>query len=138
MLLPDARVFASGGVDASLGFGATRNTQTAESYSPEYLTLGARPTITTAPTSVTYGATVNVGTPDAPNIASVCLIAPGAATHHTDTHQRYVKIGFSQATLTQLSIKIPSSNNVAPPGYYMLFLVDSAGAPSLGHFIQVA
>ena len=137
VLLPDARVFASGGVDSSLGFGPAGNTQTAEAYSPEYLTLGARPTITTAPITAGYGATVAVDTPVAPNITSVCLIAPGAPTHHTDTHQRYIKVGFSQTTATQISIEIPSSNNVAPPGYYMLFIVDNAGVPSIGHFIQV-
>ena len=138
VLLPDARVFASGGVDASLGFGAARNQQTAEAYSPEYLTLGARPVVTAAPASAAHGATVTVDTPSAADIASVCLIAPGAATHHTDTHQRYIKIAFSQTAATQISIEIPSSTDVAPPGYYMLFLVDSAGAPSVAHFIQVA
>jgi len=137
VLLPDARVFASGGVDSSLGFGAAGNQQTAEAYSPEYLTLGARPVVTAAPATVSYGATVIVDTPSPADIASVCLIAPGAATHHTDTHQRYIRIGHSQTAPTQISVEIPSSNDVAPPGYYMLFLVDTAGAPSIAHFIQV-
>ena len=60
VLLPDARVFASGGVDASLGGGAAGNMQTSEAYSPEYLTLGARPSITTAPASAAYGASIAV------------------------------------------------------------------------------
>jgi hypothetical protein len=31
----------------------------------------------------------------------------------------------------------PPSGNIAPPGYYMLFLLDSAGVPSVAQFIQL-
>jgi plastocyanin len=138
VLLPDARVFASGGVDSSLGWGMAGNQQTSEAYSPEYLTLGSQPTINagTVATAI-YGATISVFTPDASDIASVCLIAPGAVTHHTDSHQRYIKIGFSSVSPTEISVDIPTSADVAPPGCYMLFILDSSGAPSEAHFIQI-
>ena len=40
LLLPDGRVFTSGGVDATLGAGAAVNQKTTEVYTPEYLTTG--------------------------------------------------------------------------------------------------
>ena len=49
LLLPDGRVFTSGGVDARLGTGPAVNQMTTEVYAPEYLSGGARPTITSAP-----------------------------------------------------------------------------------------
>lgn len=138
VLLPDARIFASGGVDASLGWGMAGNQQTSESYTPEYLTLGSRPTINSGTaTSTTYGSAVSVLTPNASDIGSVCLIAPGAVTHHTDTNQRYIKIGFSITSPSEISIDIPSSVDVAPPACYMLFILDNAGIPSEAHFIQI-
>src|SRR5262249_31018197 len=36
-----------------------------------------------------------------------------------------------------LSLTTPPDGNVAPPGYYMLFLVDSRGVPSVAQFIQL-
>jgi hypothetical protein len=38
---------------------------------------------------------------------------------------------------TQLTVAAPPSRNVAPPGYYLLFLVDKHGVPSPGRFVQV-
>ena len=55
LLLPDARVLSMGGNDQT----------TSEIYSPPYLFKGTRPTITSAPTSVAYGQSFFVGTPDA-------------------------------------------------------------------------
>src|SRR6266496_5241233 len=55
LLLPDASVLSAGG-----DFGGA----SAEIYSPPYLFKGARPTITSAPTNVTYGQSFVVGTPD--------------------------------------------------------------------------
>ena len=36
-----------------------------------------------------------------------------------------------------LNLTTPTNGNVAPPGYYMLFLLDSAGVPSTAQFIQL-
>lgn len=135
LLLPDARVFTSGGVDASL---AEYNQTTTEVYAPEYLNGGARPSINGAPATAAYGATIVVNSNEAAQVASVCLIAPGAVTHHTDSYQRYIKIKIDSRTATTLDVKIPGNSNIAPPGYYMLFVVDNSGVPSEGRFIRIS
>jgi hypothetical protein len=134
ILLPDARVLVSGmGAD----FGNVPNETNAEFYSPPYLYKGARPTISQAPPAqVSYGANFFVGTPDALNIASAVLIRTGAITHFFDENTRYVPLTLQQAT-GGLTLTAPASANFAPPGYYMLFIVNSAGIPSVAPFVQL-
>ena len=36
------------------------------------------------------------------------------------------------------NLTTPPNGNIAPPGYYMLFLLDSAGVPSVAQFIQLS
>src|SRR4029434_2822510 len=63
ILLPDARVLiAGGGKDPEA---VAINARRAEISSPPYLFRGARPTITSAPSSGTYGQSITVQTPDA-------------------------------------------------------------------------
>ena len=138
ILLADGRVFTSGGVDASIPGGAAAvNQTTSEMYAPEYLNSGVRPGITTAPVTAAYGSTVTIQSGEAAGISSVCLMAPGAMTHHTDTFQRYIKLNVSNQGAASLDARIPANGNIAPPGYYMLFIVDNLGVPSEGHFIRI-
>ena len=133
ILLPDARVLVSGmGAD----FGSVPDEKNAEFYSPPYLSKGARPTITQAPSQVSYGSNFFVATPDATSIAKAVLIRTGAVTHFFDQNTRYVPVVFQQAT-GGLTITAPASANFAPPGYYMLFLVNSAGVPSVAPLVQL-
>ncbi|MBL8977302.1 MAG: DUF1929 domain-containing protein, partial [Gemmatimonadetes bacterium] len=37
-----------------------------------------------------------------------------------------------------LSVTIPPNRNDAPPGYYLLFLVNDAGVPSVGVILKVS
>jgi Domain of unknown function (DUF1929) len=133
ILLPDARVLVSGmGAD----FGQVPDEMNAELYSPPYLSKGARLTITQAPAQVSYGSNFFVATPDATSIAKAVLIRTGAVTHFFDQNTRYVPVIFQQAT-GGLTITAPASANFAPPGYYMLFLVNSTGVPSVAPFVQL-
>ena len=36
-----------------------------------------------------------------------------------------------------MQVIAPPDGNHAPPGYYMLFVVDSNGVPSMGEFVQI-
>ncbi len=78
----------------------------------------------------------SVATPDASQITSAALIRLGAVTHAFDQNQRYVPLTFQQAT-GGLTVQSPSSANLAPPGYYMLFIVNSNGVPSVASIIKV-
>jgi methionine-rich copper-binding protein CopC len=133
LLLPDGRVLVAGG---GHNYVNNHDYYSAEYYSPPYLFKGARPTITSAPSTVQYGSAFDVQTPDAANIASVCLIKTGAVTHAFDENQRYVPLTFTAAD-GSLSIQAPADANLATPGYYMLFIVNQQGVPSIAPFVQL-
>jgi galactose oxidase len=128
LLLPDGRVLSAGGQPAG---GAS-----AEIYSPPYLFHGSRPTITSAPTSATYGESLFVGTPNATTISNVTLIPLPSVTHGFNMSQRIIRPSFSQ-TIGGLNLTIPSNSNTTPPGYYMLFILNSNGVPSVAKIVQI-
>ena len=133
ILLPDARVLVSGmGAD----FGNVPNEMNAEFYSPPYLFKGPRPAISQAPAQISYGTNFFIATPDAATIATAVLIRTGAVTHFFDQNTRYVPLTFQQAA-GGLTLSAPASANFAPPGYYMLFIVNSSGIPSIAPFVQL-
>jgi hypothetical protein len=61
----------------------------------------------------------------------------GAVTHSVDMEQRYVPLSFTAGSGT-LSVTGPANSNIAPPGPYMLFLVDAEGVPSVARMVTVA
>jgi hypothetical protein len=133
LLLPDGRVMVSGmGAD----FGQVPNEMSAEFYSPPYLFKGARPSITQTPAQISYGQNFFVATPDGPSITSAVLIRTGAVTHFFDQNTRFVPVSFQQ-TSGGLTLTAPATSNLAPPGYYMLFVVNSNGVPSIAPFVQL-
>jgi hypothetical protein len=138
MLLPDARVVALGGNPMRKLYQSE-----IEVYSPPYLfkTDGSpaqRPTIAdVTPGDLTYGRPFTVKTPDAGDIKSVVLIRPGAVTHAFDMDQRLVGLTFGVVG-GDLQANAPSNGNLAPPGYYLLFLVNTKGVPSVAKFVRLS
>jgi hypothetical protein len=130
LLLPDGRVLHSGGGAG----GGTIDNLNYEIYSPPYLFKGARPSVTGLTGTAGYGQTLTVQTPDGASIAKVSLIRFGSVTHAFDEGQRLVSLSFSQ-TSGGISVPLPSSRNLAPPGPYMLFLVNGNGVPSVGRIM---
>ena len=131
LLLPDGRVFTSGGNPAR-GVNETR----IEIYSPAYLFKGPRPTIASAPDTVDYGQDVDIGSPDASAIDEVALIRAASTTHCFSTDQRYVGLPILRQGDSTLTVAVPANRNLLPPGYYMLFVL-KAGVPSIARFVQV-
>ena len=129
ILLPDGRVL-SAGQDVSL------QSATIEYFSPPYLFRGPRPTISSAPRAVDYGERFKVETPDAAEISRVALVKPGSATHSVNFDQRYVDLKFSRRS-GSLSARVPAARSKAPPGYYMLFILDAEGVPAVAKFVRV-
>lgn len=134
LLLPDARVLVAGG--GQLPGSIAVNQTNAEIFSPPYLFRGPRPSIASAPSLLQYGASFTVSTPDAASIAQVSLVRLGAVTHAFDQDQRFVPLSFSAGS-GALSVQAPSNGNVAPPGYYMLFVVNGSGVPSTAAFVRL-
>lgn len=134
LLLPDGRVLTAGG---GQGAGATSVHNNAELYVPPYLFKGQRPTITTAPGVINHGQIFPIDTPDAANITQVSLIRLPSVTHAFDQNQRFIRLGFTRNT-NGLSVTTPSRNTIAPPGHYMLFVVNNRGVPSVARIVRVA
>ena len=108
----------------------------AEIFSPPYLFKGPRPAITSAPNPLSYDTSFPVSTPDAARIASVSLLPLASVTHHFNTNQRYLSLPF-QAGAGGLTVQAPTNPNIAPPGYYMLFIVDTIGVPSVASILRL-
>jgi hypothetical protein len=132
LLLPDGRVIMAGGNHDNPVYTENRN---AEIYSPPYLFKGPRPTVTSAPDTAELGRSFFVQTPDAASIADVTWIVPGAVTHSQDWTQRANHLDFTVVD-GGLAITPPSNPNAAPPGYYMLFLINNNGVPSIAEWVR--
>lgn len=145
LLLPDATVLAAGG-KSFVDFPAE---PTAEIFEPPYLfsegdQYAPRPKIGWAPRKSFYDATFEVKLATgitAEQISAVNLVRPGAVTHYVDQNQRFVPLEFepdlAPSPPDTLHVAAPANANLAPPGYYMLFVIDNNGVPSEAHFIRL-
>ena len=137
LLLPDATVLLMGGNPQRGSYQGRL-----EIYSPAYLfngdgTPALRPSISGVTSdTVNYNAAFAVQTPDAGDIGSVVLVRPGTPTHAFDMEQRLVGLSFT-AGGGVLNVTAPPNGNIAPPGYYMLFLLNRAGVPSEARFVRL-
>jgi hypothetical protein len=130
LLMPDGRVWTAGSSkNAAAGDPAAVAEHRIEIYSPDYVGAVGRPTITTVPDLVSYGETFRIDTPDAGIIRRVAMMRCGSVTHAGDHDQRYVALSFTPDGPNALNATAPPSSNVAPPGYYMLWIIDQNGLP---------
>ncbi|MGH9464027.1 MAG: galactose oxidase-like domain-containing protein, partial [Thermoanaerobaculia bacterium] len=136
VLLPDGRVL-SAGQDLETP-PPCNGGYAAEIYEPPYLFRGPRPSITSAPSEVAYGETFLIATAQAAGIASVALIAPTTVTHSVNTGQRFVSLPFAVSGPGELQVTAPAGGAEAPPGFYMLFVVDGDGVPSVANWLGLA
>ncbi len=140
LLLPDARVIVAG----------TRFD--AQIFSPPYLFNANGPicdddrpkidSVTSPESDVMYygrGASIRTGSAmQAASIDSVVLIRLGSATHGFDQDTRFVKLTKNYVPLSDtVTVVAPANGNEAPPGYYMLFIVNNSGVPSLAKIIAL-
>ena len=134
VLLPDATVLLSqDDMDSSA---AAAMQHKAQVYSPPYLYRGAQPKILSAPTAVKLGESFTVTT-DRTGMSSAVLVSPGATTHGNDMNQRVIKLP-TQVLTNGLTATVPTSPALVPAGYYMLFVLDTAGIPSVAKFVRVS
>lgn len=132
LLLPDARVLTAGGNPSR------RNDEMRlEIYHPPYLFRGPRPCIERAPTQVRLGSSFTMHVPNASDIKWISLVRPMATTHSYDSEQRLVDIPFRRNGVCKLNAQMPSNPNLIPPGWYMLFVVNKRGVPSVASWVRV-
>jgi hypothetical protein len=130
VLLPDGRVFSAG-----MDKGSYQTT--GEIFSPPYLFKGPRPTIASVPSNVTYGSSFSISTPDASSVTRAVLMQPGSVTHSVNSDQRHVDLTVSAVDVNTLSATAPADGKQAPAGWYMLFLLNGNGVPSVASWVHV-
>jgi hypothetical protein len=158
LLLPDGRVWIAGSNhDGQRNKGGVRiddpNKGDArelrmEIYSPPYLftrdaagrvVQAKRPSIAWSHQGAAYGQQFPIETPDTNDVATVCLIRCSSVTHAFNPDQRYVGLRIDPATRSSkaFTVTAPPTPQIAPPGYYMLFVTTIGGHPSVAHFLQL-
>ncbi|WP_432207284.1 galactose oxidase-like domain-containing protein [Burkholderia pyrrocinia] len=140
LLLPDGRVAITGKDGDFQGSGLQYAETRVEIFSPPYLFKGPRPVIQSSPTSIHYGSGFSVSLSSDTQLAdvgSIVIVACGSATHQINFSHRVVELIFA-ASGSSLTVTAPPNANVAPPGYYMLFVMSKLGVPSVSAILHVA
>ncbi len=141
ILLPNGVVLSTGG-----GAPGPVNNLNAELYYPPYLfrakagggaELAPRPELTAVSSlSLAYGQSLHADLLGTPAITKAVLIGASSVTHSFNSFQRRVELDFVQAE-GRLAIGLPADRNLAPPGYYTLYVLDSSGVPSSGVLLSL-
>jgi hypothetical protein len=131
LLLHDGRVWTAGSTP-----NAFKKEIRIEIFNPWYISE-TRPTISGDPTGGAYGNTITIPTPNAANITKVSLVRVSSITHHYNTDQRLIWLQIVSKTSSSVTVRAPINNRLAPPGYYLVHVLNSAGVPSVGTFIKI-
>lgn len=140
ILMTDGRVLAGGGGYNSSGANQPFTHQDAQVFTPPYLfdasgALAVRPQILSGPGVVEVAADFQLQT-DSP-VSDFSLIKMSATTHGINTDLRRFKPAFRSVGANTYELSVPANPNVATPGYWMVFAVDSAGVPSEAHVLRI-
>jgi hypothetical protein len=149
LLLPDATVLVFGNNHPAIT--PPSYEPRVELYQPAYLfnadgSHAVQPVINSVPPGpIGYNAVFQVTTPDPSSISSVLLVRPAGVTHAFNMEQRLVTLSFKVSTSRTgaLDVTAPPNGNIAPPGYYLLFILNSSsgltstGVPSVAKFVQL-
>jgi hypothetical protein len=142
-LLPDGRVLTGGGgiCGDCQKYGYLE--KNIEIFTPPYLykkdgsgQLASRPTVSGVPAALSFNTAFAFTSAQAATVKKVGLVRLGAATHGDDQGQRYIPLSYT-VNGTTITAQGPANGGVAPPGYYMLFVTDAAGVPSVAKMVNV-
>ncbi|KAF2779891.1 kelch motif-containing protein [Streptomyces sp. OM5714] len=139
ILLPDGRLMFFGSDSLYADKANTKPgkfEQRIEIYTPPYLYRDSRPDLSGGPQTIERGESGTFTSRAASTVKKVRLIRPSASTHVTDVDQRSVALDF-KADGDKLTVTVPSSRNVVPSGWYMLFVTDGEGTPSKAEWVRV-
>ncbi|AWZ06835.1 MULTISPECIES: glyoxal oxidase [unclassified Streptomyces] len=141
LVLPDGRVMVTGdelqqiandpdikdGMDGSI-----------EIFEPAYLHRGARPVLDRVPAGeIAHGAEFSVESPTAAGVRRAVLLAPTTVTHAVNTSQRHLELRMTGVRGRTIGLRAPATSADAPPGYYMLFLLDAKGVPGTARWVKL-
>jgi hypothetical protein len=144
LLLPDGRVLVGGGGICGTCYNVGYLEKNIEIFSPPYLfktdgsgALAVRPTITSSPTVISYRQSFGISTENPKAIKQIVLVRPASVTHSVNFEQRRVPLTFSFSRKNQLQATAPVDAAIAPPGYYMMFIIDDKGVPSVAKMVKL-
>lgn len=137
LLLPDGRVLTAG-TDSQWNPDPFHHSELRmELYSPPYLFRGGnRPVIEQPPTELSWNTTATIAV-SGPTVTAACLIRCGSATHSFNSDQRYVGLTIMSQQTGSITVRTPPNGFVAPPGYYLLFVLTAAGVPSVAPMVRL-
>jgi hypothetical protein len=152
LLLPNGKVWVAGGnthassgnpdSDLTLSNGVTkkRGIRQIELYEPDYIATPNRIQISDFPSVLAYGEQFTLQIDRAAtNVKFVALIRAGSVTHSTNNDQRFVALTINSRSGNTLTLTAPPTGNIAPPGYYMIWVVDNSDQPcQLARFVRIA
>jgi hypothetical protein len=131
LLLRNGTVWTASGQPAR----STQELRT-EIFRPDYYSQ-TRPTISAQPTVGGYGRSITIPTSQAANINSVSLVRLSSSTHHYDTEQRLIWLQITNRSSNSVIVSSPLNANLAPPGYYMIHVLNSSNIPSIARIIKI-
>ncbi|MFI9154320.1 galactose oxidase-like domain-containing protein [Streptomyces sp. NPDC053367] len=141
VLLPDGRIMVTGDELQQIANDpdvASDMNGTIEIYEPAYLHQGDRPALSGVPTGpLGYAANLRVSSSTPERVSRAVLMAPITSTHSVDTSQRRLELPITSRAGNKLVLRTPASAEEAPPGYYLLFLLDDKGVPSTAQWVQL-
>lgn len=135
VLLHDGRVLVAGGAFGSSPDDATF-AATGQIYSPAYLNRGPRPLLDTAPSGVDHGESFIIETPHAVSVARVTAVRLSASSQGWNGAQRLLRLPFTVES-GELRVRAPTEPSLAPPGFYLLFILTDDGVPSVGRPLRI-
>ena len=108
-----------------------------EIYRPAYYFASDRPTISGNPVVGSYNETITIPTENPSSITRASLLRLQSATHHYDPNQRLVWLAVVGSSSDSVTVSAPINANIAPPGYYMICILNSSNVPSIGKVIKM-
>ena len=137
ILLPDGSVMTGGG-----GAPGPFRQLNGEIYYPPYLfkkngsgEFAFRPEIIDAPTAM-IGWNEDFSIQANESIAKITLVRVGAVTHSFNNETRFFKLSTSGSG-NIVTVRSPKTANIAPPGFYLLFVWNAEGVPSIARIIEI-
>lgn len=139
LLLADGSVLTGGG-----GAPGPLIQLNGELYFPPYLFLrdgsgrfAPRPAVVDAPTHASAGGELRVSLGAGVRATRLTLVRMGSVTHSLNHEQRFFALDFSQQG-TALRARLPADANQLLPGYWLLFVFDAQGVPSMGRPVLIS
>ncbi|MET9419398.1 galactose oxidase early set domain-containing protein [Streptomyces sp. NPDC006540] len=140
VVLPDGRIMVTG--DEAQQIANDPDIQddmdgSIEIYEPAYLHNGDRPDLSAVPRrTIGYDDRFQVLSSNPDDVRRAVLLAPTTATHSVNFSQRHLDVRIKSRSDGALELQAPPSAQAAPPGYYMLFLLNEEGVPSTAKFVS--